>query len=299
MVTDGTVTRAEVRIGVAGWDYPDWRGRVYPARVPRGFDRLAWVAQFVDVVEVNTTFYRPVAARQSAEWARRIADRPRFRFTAKAHRSWTHERDTDFDRAVSATLEGLAPLRDAGRLEAVLVQFPQRFHVSEAAFDHLESLAVRTRGWPAVVEVRHRSWSRPEAVDRVRELGLGWCVVDQPRVGGASDPIEAATSRLAYVRLHGRNAEAWFREDAGRDERYDYRYGRTELREIAACVRRLATTADSVVVVQNNHFRGQAMANALQLRGMLESVRPPAPAPLVTAFPDLQEYCTTEQERLF
>ena len=299
MGANGTERTAEVRIGVAGWDYPDWRGRVYPAPVPGRFDRLAWIARFVDVVEINTTFYRPVPADRAAAWVDRIADRPRFRFTAKAHRSWTHEPGADLDRVVPETLAGLAPVRDSGRLEAVLVQFPQRFHAGRDAFDHLESVAGRARGWPIVVEVRHRSWASPEALDRVRDLGLGWCVVDQPRIGGAADPIEAATSRLAYVRLHGRNADAWFREDAGRDERYDYRYRRDELHEVAERVGRLAATAESVVVVHNNHFRGQAVANALQLRGMVEGTRPLAPTPLVTAFPDLSEVCSIEQERLF
>jgi uncharacterized protein YecE (DUF72 family) len=297
--TLGTEPTAEVRIGVAGWDYPDWRGRVYPTRAPGGFDRLAWIARYVEIVEVNATFYRPVPARRAAAWVTRVADRPRFRFTAKAHRSWTHEPGADLDRVVPETLEGLAPIRDAGRLEAVLVQFPQRFHAGPDAYGHLESLAVRTRDWPIVVEVRHRSWARPGAVDRVRALGFGWCVVDQPRVGGASDPVETLTSDVAYVRLHGRNADAWFRDDAGRDERYDYRYSHAELREIGGRVGRLATTAESVVVVQNNHFRGQAVANALQLRAMVEGRPPRAPTPLVSAFPDLAAVCRIEQDRLF
>ena len=294
-----TASTVAVRIGVAGWDYPDWRGRVYPARVSPGFDRLAWVAEFVDLVEVNASFYRPVVPRHAEGWIRTVADRPRFRFTAKAHRSWTHDPDTDLDRAVHETLDGLAPLREAGILEAVLVQFPQRFHAGPRADARLEAIADRTRGWPVVVEVRHRSWERPEARERLRGLGLGWCVVDQPRVGGAAEPIEVTTSGLAYVRLHGRNVGAWFRADAGRDERYDDRYTRPELREVAACVRRLAASADSVVVVHNNHFRGQSMVNALQLRALLETGRPRAPDSLMTAFPDLRAECVTEQERLF
>ncbi len=295
----GTEPTAEVRIGVAGWDYPDWRGRVYPARAPAGFDRLGWIARYVDLVEVNATFYRPVPASRAAGWVARVADRSRFRFAAKAHRSWTHEPGADLDRVVPETLEGLAPIRDADRLEAILVQFPQRFHAGRDAFAHLESLAARTRGWPTVVEVRHGSWADPGAVDRVRDLGFGWCVVDQPRVGGAVDPVEAVTADVAYLRMHGRNAGAWFREDASRDERYDYRYPPDELREIAARVGRLAATAERVVVVQNNHFRGQAVANALQLRAMIEGRPPRAPTPLVTAFPDLAEVCRTEQDRLF
>lgn len=290
---------APFRVGVAGWDYPDWRGRVYPDPAPVRFDRLAWVARFVDVVEINATFYRPAAPATARGWVRRTAPFPRFRFAAKAHRTWTHEPGADLDAVVGPTLAGLAPLRDAGRLASVLVQFPQRLHRTEDAYRKLDAIASRTRGWPVTVEVRHRSWSEPGAADRLRDLGLGWCVVDQPLVGGASEPVVVATTPLAYLRLHGRNRRDWFREDAGRDERYDYRYDDRELDGLADTARRLAEVAESVVVVQNNHFRGQAMANALQMRRRLEGARPPAPEPLVATFPDLARDCAPDQTRLF
>jgi len=288
-----------VLVGVAGWDYPDWRGRVYPARAPAAFDRLAWVARFVDLIEVNATFYRPVPARRAESWLRRTADRPRFRFAAKAHRSWTHDPDADLDRAIAETLDGLEPLRAGARLVAVLVQFPQRVHAGDEAFRRLDAIAARSAGWPVVIEVRHRSWEAAAALDRIRALGLSWCVVDQPRVPGALAAVEAVTGPVAYVRLHGRNADAWFREDAGRDRRYDYRYSPAEMDAVAETVGRLTARADSIVVVQNNHFRGQALANALQLRRRVEGIRPTAPAPLVAAFPDLAEDCVAEQDRLF
>src|SRR6185436_14212487 len=97
-----------IGVGVAGWDYPDWNGIVYPKRASRGFDRLAWMARFVDVIEVNATFYRPVAPRVAASWIPRVAARPAFRFTAKAHRSFTHESWDNAASVVGATLEGLA-----------------------------------------------------------------------------------------------------------------------------------------------------------------------------------------------
>ena len=83
--------RGRVRIGLAGWDYADWSGTVYPARPGRGFDRLAFVARWVDLVEINSTFYRPVAPEVAEGWARRTGATHKPRFTAKSHRSWTHE----------------------------------------------------------------------------------------------------------------------------------------------------------------------------------------------------------------
>lgn len=290
---------AAVRIGVAGWDYPDWRGPVYPERPDRGFDPLAWIARFVDVVEVNSTFYRPVAPRRAAGWVDRIAHRSRFRFAAKAHRSWTHESGADLSAEVPRTLEGLAPIRDAARLEAVVVQFPQRVHAGDPAFDRLARIADLARGWPLVVEVRHRSWAAAGAIDRIRRLGLAWCVVDQPDVPGTIRPFAAVTSEPAYVRLHGRNRADWFREGAGRDARYDYLYTDDEIDGVAGLVERLAPDAESVVVVQNNHFRGQALVNALQLRRRVEGSPPLAPAALVRAYPALAAECVSDQDRLF
>src|SRR5215471_19354928 len=127
-------------IGVAGWDYPDWSGIVYPQGSSRGFDKLAWIARFVDAIEVNATFYRPVKPPVSASWLRRVENRPGFRFTAKAHRSWTHEAWVDPRPALEPTLEGLAPLRDAGMLGALLVQFPQSFHWTPDGRDRLARL---------------------------------------------------------------------------------------------------------------------------------------------------------------
>ena len=88
-------TVGNIRIGLAGWDYADWKGVVYPAGTSRAFDRLAYVSTLVDAVEINSSFYRPVAPRVAESWLRRTERRTEFRFTAKSHRSWTHEPGAD------------------------------------------------------------------------------------------------------------------------------------------------------------------------------------------------------------
>lgn len=289
-----------IRVGVAGWDYPDWVGPVYPHRQGRGFDRLAYVARFVDVVEINSSFYRPVAPRTAESWVRRTRDRPRFAFTAKAHRSWTHDAEPDYDRVVASTLDGLLPLREAGRLGALLVQFPQSFHLGDPARERLEALLGRAADWPVVVELRHASWRTDRVGDWLRRLGAGWCLVDQPQVGSSTlEPIPRVTSPVAYIRLHGRNSRDWFRPDAGRDARYDYLYTRIELETLAAHARTMSEQAAELFVVQNNHFRGQALANTLQLRHLIEGQRPEAPQELVEAFPDLASDVRVRRTRLF
>lgn len=289
-----------IRLGVAGWDYPDWDGVVYPAGRRRSFDRLAYLSRFVDVIEINSTFYRPVRPIVAVSWVRRTAARPDFLFTAKAHSSLTHEPGSVLAAAAAATLAGLAPLREAGRLGALLLQFPQSFHYGPAARERLAHLAELTRGWPAVIEVRHASWSAEEAAAWLANLGLGWCAVDQPRIGTATlGLLPRVLGPVGYLRLHGRNAASWFRQDAGRDARYDYLYAEAELAELAGPVAEMAATAEQVFVVQNNHFRGQALVNTLQLAHRLHGSRPPAPRELVAAYPELAPIVTPEPAGLF
>jgi uncharacterized protein YecE (DUF72 family) len=284
-----------IRFGVAGWDYADWSGTVYPAAVDRRFDRLAHISRFVDVVEINSTFYRPVAARVAASWLERTAGLEGFTFTAKAHRF-----DADLAQAVAAALSGLQPLFDGGKLAALLVQFPQAFHFTERSRTHLERLVELARGWPLAVEVRHASWADQAAPSWFAEHGVAWCVADQPQVGRGSLPLlPRVTSALGYLRLHGRNSGNWFRQGAGRDARYDYLYSPTELEQLADAARQMARSAEELIVVQNNHFRGQALVNALQLKHLVQEVRPRAPQELVEVFPELLTMVAVERSRLF
>ncbi len=288
-----------IRVGVAGWDYPDWAGVVYPARPGSRFDRLAYLARFVDAVEINTTFYHPADPRRTASWARRVRGRSGFRFTAKAHRSWTHESDAPAD-AVLGTLRGLEPLRGAGLLGAILVQFPQSFHRSGASLARLERVLDAARGWPLVVEVRHASWGHGQTRDVLRARGVGLCVVDQPRAGGTTlAAVPAVTSEIAYLRLHGRNERDWFREDAGRDARYDYLYGIGELRPLADAALAMAREAAEVFVIQNNHFRGKGLANALMMKRLVGGEPPESPEELVAVYPELRDLVTPRRTTLF
>lgn len=126
-----------IRVGVAGWDYPDWESLVYPKPAPRGFDRLRFLAGYLDTIELNVTFYRQPDALAAGSWARRVADQPAFRFTAKLFRDLTHvdpaqvgSEDPVFlaeqARLAGAYRAGIAPLDEAGILGALLMQFPQR-----------------------------------------------------------------------------------------------------------------------------------------------------------------------------
>ena len=168
------------------------------------------------------------------------------------------------------------------------------------SIERLRQISELLADWPLVIEVRHAGWQTVEAQELFARLGVAWCVVDQPRIGrSTASASPRVTSSLAYLRLHGRNAENWFRKGAGRDARYDYLYAADELRELAAVAGEMAETAEELIVVQNNHFRGQALVNTLQLKRLVQGEPPLAPETLVSAYPELADQTVVERTRLF
>ena len=272
----------EILVGSAGWSYPDWSGIVYPDPLPKGFDPLAYLARLVDCIEVNSSFYRPPTAAMSESWARRTPDR--FVFTAKVWERFTHDREAFTDADVRLYSEGLAPLLAAGKLGALLFQFPWFFKDEPAARDRLRRAADAHRGWaPLVVELRHTSWLG--ALDFLRGLELQFCNIDQPKSPTAITGTRIVTGPVAYIRLHGRNAKAWFSQQPGRDEKYDYLYSREELRAWEEAIREME--AEKLFVILNNHFQGKAMANAFMLMRALGKDPAPPPPTLRAAYPDV------------
>ncbi len=309
-----------IRFGPAGWEYPDWAGIVYPRPEPRGFDRLRFLSRFFGTVEVNATFYRPFGADVAARWCERVGDAPEFRFGAKVWRRFTHERDEAYGaEEVAQARAALDRLQREGRLGAALLQFPWSFKRDVASEEWLRGLFRAFDGLPLVLEVRHVSWETPEVLQELAEAGVGIVNVDQPLFHDSIRPSARVTSAVAYVRVHGRNYKDWFRKTAGRDARYDYLYTEGELEPWARRIRALAAArspaaaepagprrtapaaaeADDgdpidgppdVYVVTNNHFRGQAAANAKMLESMVEHREVEAPAELVERYEVLRKF---------
>ncbi|MCA1573690.1 MAG: DUF72 domain-containing protein [Acidobacteria bacterium] len=283
-----------IRIGPAGWSYKDWEGVVYPPKPGANFDPLTYLSRFFDTIEINSSFYRPPAATSAKAWARRVADNSDFRFTAKLHRLFTHDREKTTNVDQKTFREGIDPLAEAGKLGALLLQFPWSFKNTDEGRAYMLRLISRFKDYPLIVEVRHASWNNPAIYEELEKREVGICNIDQPIFKKSIRPSALTTSPLGYVRLHGRNYQNWFREKAVRDERYNYLYSADELEPWIVRVKEVAKQSKETYVITNNHFLGKAVVNALEIKSTLEERRVPAPLPLFEKYPRLADSATPE-----
>lgn len=279
-----------IRIGPAGWSYKDWAGIVYPKPLPRNFRPIEYLAQWFDTLEINTSFYGPPKASATSAWVNAASVNPRFQFTAKLWRGFTHERNatTEDEKLVKS---GLGLLMEAGRLGALLMQFPISFQNTPQNRQYVAMLQNRFRDYPLVLEVRHSSWADAATLEMLAELGIGFCNIDQPLLGQALKPTTETTSSVGYVRLHGRNYKQWFTENERSSDRYNYLYRPDELETWVDRVKEISggRRLESIFVVANNHFEGKAVVNALQLTALLTTRLAHPPEQLVLHYPELRE----------
>jgi uncharacterized protein YecE (DUF72 family) len=284
-----------IRVGPAGWSYKDWEGVVYPQKPGKNFDPLEYLARFFNTIEINSSFYRSPTPSTTAAWVRRVAANKDFTFTAKLQRVFTHERGKATREDEKEFRTGMEPLVKAAKLGAVLLQFPWSFKNTDEDRLYLTQLLERFREYPLVLEVRHTSWNNEHIYEWLEERGVGICNIDQPVFSRSIRPAALTTSPVGYIRMHGRNYQDWFRDKAGRDERYNYLYTLDELDPWLDRIKQVAKHTRETYVITNNHFRGQAVVNAVELKAALEEERVPAPEPLFEHYERLKESATPPQ----
>jgi uncharacterized protein YecE (DUF72 family) len=303
-------SQPRIRIGTAGWSYKDWDGIFYPPGMSHHkLHPLEYLARFFDTTEINTSFYGPLKPEWAKLWCRKVAAvNKNFLFTAKLYRAFTHSplavmeptsaasiRPTDEDEA--RTREGLDALANEGRLGALLIQFPVSFKNTSLNREYLDRLLRQFIEYPRVVEVRHSSWNDAATLASFTQKDVGFCNIDQPVLGRSLAPTDHVTGAIGYVRLHGRNYEHWFADQASadqgsdsdrRNDRYNYLYNAGELEGWKEKILSIAERAQTTYVIANNHFESKAGVNALELKAMISGQRVLAPPTLIQKYPELR-----------
>ena len=252
-----------IRVGTSGYSFADWVGPFYPAGTPRGRMLDEYVRHF-DVVEINSSYYRIPTASMFERMERKTP--AGFEFVVKLFGGMTHEIEDD-SHMYREFVDSITPFKEADKFAGYLAQFPWKFKNSESSRAHLVTLRKRLGEDPLFVEFRHDSWIEDQTFEFLRDLRVGYCSVDEPRLKGLVPPVVAATTDEGYVRLHGRNERNWWGKGGG--DRYDYDYNGEELAEWADKMLGLESKVKKVYAFFNNCHAGHAARNAELMIEML------------------------------
>ena len=293
-------------VGISSWTEPTLikRGRFYPKDVTSAEERLRFYAGQFPITEVDSTYYYPPSERNSVLWIERTPSE--FTFNIKAYSLLTNhptrrdslpkelleslpeelaEKRTIYRQAVPRELvdevwarfrDALMPLHSAGKLGAVLFQFPQWFVIGRQSKRYIVECAERLSDYRIAVEFRHKSWmeerNQEETLSFLEEHDIPYVCVDMPQGFVSSlPPIVAATARdVSIVRFHGRNSEVWEKKTQTAAERFEYEYTEDELASWVPKVEALAERTKETHVIMNNCYRNYAVKNARQLADLLE-----------------------------
>lgn len=282
-----------IRVGVAGWSYADWKGRVYPRTTDKHFHPLEFLSRFFSCIEINSSFYALPKREYVADWARRVETKPDFRFAIKLLRDFTHGRFEE--RGVAPFLSAFDKLAEHGKLGAVLAQFHQDFENDAAGRARLTRIATSFQSMPMVFELRHRSWFSHDSLAYLAEEGINLAHIDMPTSPSVVPQIRATKDLpyfigpTGYLRLHGRNEANWYDPEKGRDDKYDWMYEREDAHEFAGYARRLSEAGGDAYVITNNHFAGKAVVNALEVISALIDAPVEGPSEIVATYPQLRD----------
>jgi uncharacterized protein YecE (DUF72 family) len=275
---------ASIRVGVCSWADETLTKFWYPKGVSSGEERLRYYAERFDTVEANSTYYRLPDPAVVEKWVERTPERFTMhvkafgvmtRHPVKVDQLPTDLRDVPTDargrverppREYRAEVfrrfhEALEPLRSAGKLGGILMQFPSYFVYKPYSLEYLEWSKEQLGGDEMVVEFRHASWldeeHRADTLRFLEEHGLTYVTVDAPETGGRNvlPTVAGVTSSTVYVRFHGRNAETWNKRTGSAAERFDYLYSEDELREWVPQLKELAGESQTVYAMFNNNGR--------------------------------------------
>lgn len=255
-----------IHFGTCGFSYEDWREVFYPADLSKS-DFLSYYAEHFNALELNSSYYAIPRPQLIDNLIRLTGDD--FKVVVKAYQGITHQRDESPERDLEQFLRSIAPLAEAGKLAAVLLQFPYSFHYGESELGYLDNLLSRVPEFLTVVEFRHASWMKRRTLECLQSHAAGFCCVDEPPLRGLMPPESICTSVLiGYVRFHGRNAKKWWDNEKSW-ERYEYNYNDEELSGWLPGIRWLESKTEQTYIFFNNHRAGAAVENTRRMNTLL------------------------------
>lgn len=276
-------------VGVAGWAYPEWQSLLGVANEPKQHAVLARLCELFNLVEITSSYYHPPEARTAKAWLEAAPSGKPFYFTMRLWNKLVRERTLLLQNDIRLMKAGLAPLNEAGKLGAVIVPVLATMRYSESNELWLLGLLDTFAEFPLFVENLHSSWLKSDTLLRLQDRNVGVVELDQTSEAITERAPKLSLKRAAYFRCRGRYDHAPQNSLAERGARVDYLYAETEIASLALKLKnRLPYLATSFVVF-NNHPRGNALANALQLQAALFGARLNLPQTLAQSFPALQK----------
>ncbi len=252
-------------IGTSGYSYSDWLGPVYPEGTGKS-DFFTNYCRIFNFTELNYSYYSFPAAGTLEALQNKTP--PGFRFALKAHRSMTHENADDLAELCRRYVEALSPLREAGSLASVLLQFPWSFHYTRENRLRLDSLCRGLEAVPVHAEFRNNDWFLEKTINELTNRGVGIVTSDYPALQGLPDFTPRGENPVSYIRFHGRNKESWW--TGTNVSRYDYLYSKEELEECIPVLKEALVKSKVLLIAFNNHYKGKAVQNGRELAGLLE-----------------------------
>jgi uncharacterized protein YecE (DUF72 family) len=253
-----------IYLGTSGFSYKDWVGVYYPNNLqPREW--LPYYAREFNTCEINSTYYAVPSAATLKSMVAKTGEG--FLFAIKANQEMTHQRK-DNGALCNTFRQVLEPVIAAGKLGCVLAQFPYSFDFNRQNWEYLALLRKYLEGIPLVIEFRNARWLKVEVFQWLRQQDMGFCCVDEPHLPNLLPAIAEVTSKIGYIRFHGRNKEKWW-QPGQPYERYDYTYKPEELEEWLPKIKKIAGLTEKTFIFANNHWRGQSIDTVRQLRMML------------------------------
>jgi len=255
------MTPAEILIGTSGYSYHEWVGPVYPEGTkPGGY--LSTYASLFPTVELNFSYYTMPKAQNLAKML--VGGGQSLTFSIKAHRTLTHEVNPSLWEGEAKTyLTAIEPMLEARRLEAVLFQFPYSFGYTDDNRRYLDKLLRYFKDVPSAVEFRKSDWYSGKVINGMKNREVPLVSLDMPELPKLPPQMDVVTAPVVYIRLHGRNKEAWWGKDD--HSRYDYLYTDSEIEAWAERIKRITEQAKRILVYFNNHPFGKAVRNAQTL----------------------------------